>query len=138
MRVVLDTNVLVSALLFKQHALWVMEAVERGGLVPCVSKETIQEFARVLQYKKFTKILSSEKLTVDDILRYILNYAYIVHSSKAVSVIEQDPSDNAFLSCAEAARAQCIISGDTHLLTLRIYKNIPIYTLSEAREALNL
>lgn len=64
--------------------------------------------------------------------------AVFVHPRQTVDLIQQDPSDNRVLECAQAANADYIISGDEHLLKLRSFEGIPILTTKTARARLGI
>lgn len=126
-RVVLDTNVLVSAILFggtpgRLVALW-----QTGRIRAYASPPIVAEYLRVLAYPRF-------ELTPPEIeyLLYgqILPYFELVDPPPGPAVIREDPSDDMFLLCAVEARAHAIISGDRHLLNQVSYRNIPILTVA--------
>ena len=124
-RVVLDTNVLVSALLFggipgKLIPLW-----KSKRITPLLSREILDEYLRVLAYPKFN-------LTKDEILfiitQEILPWFEIVESTrKGISYVLEDPEDDKFIHCAISGKADFLISGDQHLLLL---PNPPVPILS--------
>jgi putative PIN family toxin of toxin-antitoxin system len=121
-RVVIDTNVLISALLFggipgRLILLW-----KSARIQPLASQEMIDEVLRVLAYPKFS--LSPEEI---EFLLYeeILPWFEIVATAAGSPLIADDPSDDMFLWCARDGKADWIISGDEHLLQLRDFE-IPI------------
>ena len=122
-RVVLDTNGLVSCLLFggTPGALLDLWKTERIRLLMC--RAMVDEWLRVLAYPKF-------KLTEDEIqyLLYeeVLPYAEMVDFRPGPVLIAEDPVDDVFLRCARAGRAQYILGGDRHLLDLKTYRRIKI------------
>jgi len=126
--VVIDTNVLVSALLFggvpgKLIPLWKERVVQ-----PNASKEIIEEYIRVLAYPRFQ--LSEEEIKF--LLHYeILPYFEIVRIKEGPVLIAKDPSDDKFIRCAQAAGARIVISGDQHLLKLSPYRQIQILSPSD-------
>jgi len=126
--VVIDTNVLVSALLFggvpgKLIPLWKERVVQ-----PKASKEIIEEYIRVLAYPRFQ--LSEEEIKF--LLHYeILPYFEIVRIKEGPVLIAKDPSDDKFIRCAQAAGARIVISGDQHLLKLSPYRQIQILSPSD-------
>ena len=126
--VIIDTNVLVSALLFggvpgKLILLW-----KEGIVRPRASKEIIEEYIRVLAYPKFE--LSEEEINF--LLHYeILPYFEILRIKEGPTLVAKDPSDDKFIRCAQAAGAKIIISGDQHLLKLSPYRQIPILSPSD-------
>src|SRR5215813_6619902 len=99
-RVVLDTNILLSCLDHRHQLL--------------LSPDLLEEVERVLRYPKF-HFSSAEIL---DFLVTLTEAAELVRPGFKVEVIEADPSDNRVLECALAGRAQVIVSGDGHLLSL--------------------
>jgi len=126
--VIIDTNVLVSALLFggvpgKLIPLW-KERIVR----PKASKEIIGEYIRVLTYPKFK--LSEEEINF--LLYYeILPYFDIIRIKEGPILVAKDPSDDKFIRCAQAAGARIIISGDQHILKLSPYRQIRILSPSD-------
>ena len=136
--VVIDTNVLVSALLFSGTPGKLIPLWKSGKIQPHVSQEMVDEFLRVLAYPKF-------ELTENEI-HYLL-YVEILPFCKVVSVkstpviINEDPSDDMFLICSKAAGAKALITGDQHLLALKYFGNTSILTpqqfLNEFQETLD-
>lgn len=122
-KVVADTNVVISALLFggapgKLIALW-----QSGVIKPVASKEIVEEYLRVLTYPKF-KLLEEE---INYLLyQEILPFFDIIDVQQGPQILEKDPRDGKFIRCALAANAIYIISGDQHLLTLKSYQKIKI------------
>jgi putative PIN family toxin of toxin-antitoxin system len=124
-RVVLDTNVLVSALLFSGDQGWIVEGWKTRAFVPFFSRETFDEFRRVLSYPKFSLTDQEIATLIED---EVLPYCEVVEIGEEIICVCRDPADDPFLSCAVAASADCIISGDKDLLTLGSFRNIPIVT----------
>lgn len=126
MRVVLDTNVLVSALLFvgpvsRIHALW-----KERSIVPVVSKETFAEFLAVLSYPKF-QLTDEERRTLVE--EECLPYFEVVEVTETKRLC-LDPDDDKFLACAAATRAGHLVTGDKHLLALREHQGAAIVTVA--------
>ena len=116
-RVVIDTNVMISALLF---------GGEPGKLITLwKEKRILDEYVRVLVYPKF-------ELSADDVgyILYgeILPYFDTVATRRGSMIVAEDPSDDKFICCAQSGRAGVIISGDQHLLRLESYRKIRIVT----------
>ena len=122
-RAVLDTNVLVSALLFPGDMGRIVAGWKASAFVPVFSHDTFDEFRRVLAYPKFS-------LTVQEIQSLIENevlpFCAVVDISEEIIGACRDPADDKFLSCAVAAAADYIVSGDRDLLDLVSFRNIPI------------
>jgi uncharacterized protein len=116
--VVLDTNVVVSALLFERGRMaWIRGLWFDGRIVPLINRSTLQELVRVLGYPKFG--LDADE--VEAILAAYVPYAATVTVAGPVSGHLprcRDPHDQPFLSLAAAGRAQVLVSGDKALLAL--------------------
>ena len=126
-RIVVDTNALVSALLFggtpgKLIALW-----KKGTIRPIASKEMIDEYLRVLAYPKFG--LNENEIGYL-LYREILPCFNIVSAARGKPIVKADPSDDKFLWCAHSGKVDYIISSDKHMLSLKSHEGIPILTPS--------
>ena len=133
MNCVIDTNVVMSGLLWhgppNQLLKWSRDGIMR--IFAC--EETIAELKRVLNYKRFGKRLSTIGSTPDEVFAYFMNLVVFVPSPKHIpKEIVEDPFDNLFLALASENKAHLIISGDNHLLNLKEYKHIQIVTPAEA------
>ena len=127
-RVVLDTNVLISALLFRGGLSKIVGLWQKGKIIPVISKETFGELLTVLEYPKFS--LTQEEM--DLIIKYeILPYFEIVEVVKEVKGISRDPEDDKFISCAISGSTDYIVSGDKDLFDLKQYKSIKIIKASD-------
>lgn len=127
-RVVLDTNVLVSALLFRGELSKIVGLWQKGKIIPLISKETFNEFRTVLGYPKFS-LTQEERDSI--IEQEILPYFEIVQAVKEVKGVCRDPEDDKFISCAISASADYIVSGDKDLLDLKHYKSTKIIKASD-------
>ena len=123
MRVVLDTNALVSAILFTGISSELVSLWQRNAISVVVSREILEEYLRVFSYPKF-------KLSGTDIKSLIQEelfpYVEVVNPRRRLHVVERDPSDNKFLECALAGKARIIISGDKDLLSIGRYRRVRI------------
>jgi hypothetical protein len=127
-RVVLDTNVLVSALLFKTTLSKVIDLWQSGAIIPVISKDTFQELRAVLEYPKFS--LSPDEIRAI-LEQEILPFFEVIDVVEEVQGICNDPADNKFISCALSASADYIVSGDKALIDLKQYKSVKIIKPSE-------
>ncbi|MDY7032213.1 MAG: putative toxin-antitoxin system toxin component, PIN family [Thermodesulfobacteriota bacterium] len=127
-RVVIDTNVIVSGLLFGGAPGELVVLWKTGSIQPLISEEIIDEYMKVLAYPKFK--LTEEEI---DFLIYheILPYFDVTTVNDGQVIIKDDPSDDKFIRCAEEGRADIIVSGDKHLLNLKSYGTLRILTLSQ-------
>jgi putative PIN family toxin of toxin-antitoxin system len=125
-RVVIDTNVVVSALLFGGIPGQLIPLWKTGTIKPLASAAVMDEYIRVMTYPKF-------KLSEDEI-HYLLHFEILPYfdaitvGSSSYPIIDKDPSDDKFILCAVGGRASVIISGDRHLLAQKKYKKIEILT----------
>ena len=129
LRVVLDTNVLISALVFESpDAVWLRNLWQHAGIVPVVSRETVEELVRVLSYRKF-ELTEADQL---DLLGDYLPYTETIRVPKLRARIPKchDPKDEIFLRLAYAAKVDAIVTGDDDLLALAGESRIPILSLS--------
>ena len=126
-RVVLDTNVAVSALVFREGRLaWLREAWAAGRVVPLVSAETLAELVRVLAYPK---LKLSEEETKNMLAHYMEHAEAVPEARASVRVPEcRDPDDRKFLQLAYAAKADALVTGDADLLTLAGKSRVAILT----------
>jgi len=132
-KVVADTNIVVSALLFggtpgKLVSLW-----KEKRIIPVVCREMTDELLRVLAYPKFR--LSAKEIEYL-IYREVMLYVEKVDIESGEIIIQNDPSDDIFIRCAMAARIETVISGDKHLLSLESYGKIKIVTASQFLKSL--
>lgn len=126
-KVVLDTNVTISALFWEGHPRKIYDLVRSGSLIMLLSDDMEKEFIRVLGYEKFG--LSPQE--VMPFLRNLRIHARYVETKSNISVVMDDPTDNIFLECALDGGADFIISGDRHLLAIKVYKGIEIVKAGE-------
>lgn len=122
LKVVLDTNVLISAILFGGKPRKILEKAIRGEIRLCLSEPILEELKGVLQRSKFD--YSPEMIHF--ILTELMGIADFVKPSETLSVVLEDPEDNKILECAVETRANYIITGDFHLLKLSRYRNIEV------------
>ena len=123
-RVVLDTNVLVSALLFPGRSLsWLRVAWQSGAVVPLASRATTRELIRVLGYPKF-RLTEQEG---EDLLADYLPWCETTTPRTDIEVPDcRDPFDRPFLELALSGRADALVTGDGDLLALAPTFPVPI------------
>ena len=131
--VVIDTNVLISALLFDGIPGELIPLWQESNVVPLISKEIMFEYIRVLAYPKFNL---SEKEIQYLMYEQVLPFFQVVEVVSGPLIIQEDPSDDKFIHCAIAGHADAIVTGDSHLLSLKRYHNIRIMTPSELLTAI--
>jgi putative PIN family toxin of toxin-antitoxin system len=130
-RIVLDTNCIVSALLFSRAKMsWLRQEWQSGNVIPLVNKLTASELIRVLSYPKFKLNQAEQSLLLADFLPY----------TETVSSVEVPPhlpiirdiNDQMFLNLAVVGCAEFLVTGDRDLLVIKdTFKTPPILTISE-------
>jgi putative PIN family toxin of toxin-antitoxin system len=121
-RVVVDTNVFISSLLNTEgNPRKVIELWRFEKITLCLSKEILVEYFAVLGRFGVSEEPEGEELVQLFQKRY--NQVFLT-SVPTISAISEDPADNKFIECAAAAGVKYIISGDRHLLNLKVFKGI--------------
>lgn len=117
-RAVLDTNCLVSALIFRQGKIAVLRQLwQAGELKPLVCRETVSELIRVLSYPKFRLSREAAGLLLAEFLPWAESVCLPAPCGSLPGL--RDPDDAVFLHLARFAGADHLISGDRHLLEVR-------------------
>jgi len=117
MRVVLDTNVVLSALLFSRgHLCWLRDAWHAHQFIPLISQATTQELIRVLSYPKFKLSSTDIQTLLGDYLPCCETVTDLNNPGKLPDC--RDPQDQKFLQLAAAADARILVTGDRALLEL--------------------
>lgn len=127
-KVVLDSNVLVSALLFKGGLSRIVDLWKKGKIIPVLSKETFEEFKAVLEYPKFSLTRQEIKMIIEE---EVLPFFEIAETDNKIGRICRDPDDDKFIACAVSASADFIVSGDKDLLNIGKYKSVRIIDASK-------
>lgn len=127
-RVVLDTNVVLSALVFSRgSAVTLRHAWLAGCVMPLVSTYTTKELIRVLGYPKFRLDVDDQRALLADYLPYC--EAVVIPEPPPVVPDCRDPCDVPFLHLALAGQAGLLVTGDRDLLALAPAFPCPIITL---------
>ncbi|MBU9889716.1 MAG: putative toxin-antitoxin system toxin component, PIN family [Candidatus Omnitrophica bacterium] len=128
-KAVLDTNVVVSGLLWTGVPREILRAAEEERFFLFSSKELLEELALVLCRPQFKRFLERRGLDFKDALAQMVRMARLVVSRPFSEVIiAKDPSDDQVLACAVTAAANVIVTGDEHLLDLKKFRGIQIIT----------
>lgn len=123
MRVVPDTNILVSAIIFGGSPERIITLAREGRIHLILSPPLLDELRRVL-HEKFA-FRDAALHAAEGLLRQI---GEIVEPGHVISTIREDPPDNRVLEAAVAGEAEFIVSGDRRLLRLESFEGIPIVT----------
>lgn len=125
LKVVLDTNVVVSMIGRASPNRWIFDKILAGKLILCVSQDICFEYEEVLARKTTLEIAGNFS-------EFLSNFPYVEHSEIHFqwNLIEQDSDDNKFVDCAVAANAYCIVSEDKHFKPVKNLKFPPLLVLS--------
>jgi len=130
MRIVLDTNVLVSAILSPRSiSAQIMRLLLKGKLNLVISHDIIDETLRVLRYPKLAKLIKKNFVAPKEVyfvIERLSAIAVVTPGELTLDAIHDDPSDNKILACAVEGEADFIISGDRYLTDLKEFQGIPI------------
>lgn len=132
MRLVADTNVVVSGLLWLGNSGRLLEAAAYGQVTLYTSPVLIAELTRILSTPKFTPRIERSGLTLEELLARYLNVAIVVQPETVPRIVPTDPDDDHVLACALTGNAELIVSGDRDLLSLKAFRGIPIVLAAEA------
>ena len=123
MRAVIDTNIIVSAYLGGALEV-ILRSFKDDAFTLIVSRPIADEYFHVLQRPG----LHIEHRELEDLASLLISKADFVVPRRPVFAVTDDPSDNKFLEAALEGKADCIVSGDKHLLALKTFRGIPILT----------
>ena len=126
-RAVLDTNVVISALLFSGPPSQLVPAWQSGRLRPIMSARIFDEYLRVLAYPKFKLTPAEIRGLIEEEL---LPFIETVQSPPLPIANLRDPDDSKFVACALAANVRWLVSGDNDLLSLKRVQSVEIVSVT--------
>ena len=137
LKLVLDTNIIVSAFFWEGNEAELLRKIEQGNADLYITIEIPKEVEEVIKRPKFNEVMRKANLTPDQIMQKIVLLSHLVIAPKLNIKVCRDEKDNKFLECAESAKADYLISGDEDLLSLKEYKGISIVRTSKILQLLN-
>ena len=132
MRLVLDTNTALSGLLWGGTPGLLIDATTAGRIDLVSSAPLLAELQGVIAREKFARQLARRGLAVSDVFDGYAALVAIVMPAVIAPTIVRDPADDQVLATALAAQADLIVSGDAHLLDLKLFQGIRIVTAASA------
>ena len=127
MKVVLDTNVLVSATFWSGPSFQIMRLIDESKLELILSKDILIEYDFVVRSNEILdKITTMQQLAIAGAIQKILLKAKIIEPKIKLNVVKADPDDNIIIEAAVEGGADFIVSQDKHLTDLVAYGNIKI------------
>ncbi len=130
-RVVLDTNIIISGWLWSGSPRQVLNIARQRHIQTVISEAILDELRDVLSRPKFADRLIYIGKTVEEILVEYLQFAEIIEPARIDHVIDRDPDDDAVLACAIGGKSDYIITGDDHLLALNSFREIRIVSANQ-------
>jgi putative PIN family toxin of toxin-antitoxin system len=126
MRVVLDTNVVISATLIRGgNEDRILRAWQRGAFELVLSPQILDEMGRALSYEKLQKFQWMKEREIITLLQMLAQESVLVSGRVPVKA-SRDPEDDKFLAAAIEGQAQYVVSGDRDLLDVKVYRGIRI------------
>lgn len=133
-KVVFDTNILISAIIFGGNPRTCLELVREGKIKLYISKPILYELAKKLHEKFEWDSKSIEKLIVR-----LSNIAEVVDVKSYINLIKNDPTDNKILELASEVKADFIVSGDKkHILSIGVFGKTQIVSSTKFLETYDL
>jgi putative PIN family toxin of toxin-antitoxin system len=129
MKAVFDTNVLVSALISAGTPRLLFEKAVKKQIQLILSEETIAEFNRVVSDPRIRKYVNSGEVTV--FLDALYKSGKIIKLKSQFKAVKEDSDDDMIVITASDGKADIIVSGDKHLLTLGTFRGIKILTVNQ-------
>ena len=127
MNVVLDPNVIISALLSpKGSPAEIVKRWQADEFVVVISLALLTGLKRALEYQRVRKYFKKPQETVAALIKRLETVATVVEPQFSSDVIKEDPADNRVLECALAGEASYIVTGNAHLLRLKEYRGVVI------------
>ena len=126
-KVVIDTNVFVSAALLEGVSAVLMEKWKENKFVLLFSPDIFDEYFEVIARHKFNQ----EEKDIRELADLLTERGVVVEPQERLKIVKKDPDDDKFFECAVAGGADFIVSGDSHLLSLREYKGIKVLSIAQ-------
>lgn len=134
MRLVLDTNVVASALLWGGVPRLLLQAAREKRVALFTSTPLLAELTDILGRPKFAKKIEASMLSLDQLVDRYRELTIVVRPTP-VSGIAPDPDDDVVIGTALAAKADWIVTGDQPLLSVATYQGIQIVSVSQAAKS---
>lgn len=134
MKIVLDTNVLISALIKQGKPRQLLSKIVKGKHQLITSEEILEELATIANEPRIQRYADQQDIA--DFLRNIVTVSQIVKVRSKFETVKEDPDDDIVLRTAYDAKASHIVSGDRHLLALKRFRGIRIIAVDEMQRIL--
>jgi putative PIN family toxin of toxin-antitoxin system len=135
-RVVFDTNIIISGRLWSGAPRQALAEADGGQVESFISESMLDELKEVISRPKFAERLALVGKTAEQLVQEHLQSTTVIEVAPISPTVEADPDDDMVLACALSSKADFIVSGDPHLLELASFENIPIVTVNNFLERL--
>ncbi len=126
MRIVVDTNVVISGVFFGGAPRQILNAIVTSEITACATTEIVEEYLDIID-----EMIKRKQGRINKTLLHPLIHSLEMIEPNTRVELSRDPDDDKFLGCAKDARALYIVSGDKDLLVLEQFENIEIITARE-------
>ncbi len=133
-RVVLDTNVLVSGVIASGYSARILDATREEEIKIVTSVHLLEEFSDVISRRRIVRKYPGVAENADILVDFLRAYGELVEGIPEKEQVSFDRDDDYVLACAVDGKADYIVSGDPHLLDVGMYKGIPILSPHEFTE----
>ncbi len=137
LRTVIDTNIVVSAILWPGPPSHILMAARQNQVQLITSEALLDELIDVLSRRKFANRFTEIGRNADTVIANYRALTEVVNAPPLLIPVSDDPDDDAVLACGLGGKVDCIVSGDGDLLRLKAYESIPIYTVIDFLKQLN-
>ena len=136
MRLVLDTNVVVSAMLWNGAPRYLLQAGRERRIALFTSTPLLLELTEVLERRKFARKIAAAHMPLDRIVEQYAGLSTVVRPLH-VAGIAPDPDDDVVLGTALAARADFVVTGDHGLLSVTCHQHVRLVDVRSALDAMS-
>lgn len=126
MKIVVDTNVIISGIFFGGAPRQVVKAIISSKVIGCATKSIVDEYLEIID-----EMISRKQGTLNKNILIPLINSFEMVEAKTHLEISRDPDDDKFIECAKDADAMYIVSGDKDLLVIEKYDGIQIITAKD-------
>ncbi len=137
MKIIADTNVLVSGTFWKGDSDKIIDLIDKGEIELVISEELIEEYNDVINRDEVMDKIEKKNLILNESAQRIIKHATIIKPKQKLDIIKEDPDDNIILECAIEGNVDYIISKDKHLLKLKEFREIKIIKPEEFLRIIN-
>jgi len=126
MKVVLDTNILISGTFWTGDSFRVLSLIDEKIIELVISNDILEEYYGAIESDEIIEKIMNKKLIASKIFDRVIDDSTIVFPKRKIDVINEDLDDNKILECAVEGKADYIITQDNHLLKLKEFESIEI------------